>query len=158
MFSQTAEYALRATIWLAEHQDEGPVGNKRIAKDTQVPASYLSKILHDLASAGFLSSRRGVGGGFRLIVSPDELTLLDVINAVDPLKRIRGCTHGDRSQFDPMCRLHQKLDDVIGTVEKTLRTTTVQDMAEDPVATSAFPKSEFDSEFSAESIPVEVSV
>lgn len=144
LFSQTAEYALRAVIWLAEHQDEGSVGNKRIAEDTDVPASYLSKILHDLASAGFLSSRRGVGGGFRLIVSPDELSMLDVVNAVDPLRRIRSCSHGNRTPFDPMCRLHQKLDEAIGMVEKTLRTTSIREMAQESLATAVFPSSEIE--------------
>ncbi|NND99833.1 MAG: Rrf2 family transcriptional regulator [Pirellulaceae bacterium] len=133
MFSQTAEYALRAVIWLAEHQNEGPVGNKRIAEDTQVPASYLSKILHDLASAGFLSSRRGVGGGFRLIISPDVLTLLDVINAVDPLKRIEPCTHSSEVGFGQLCPMHQRLDEAIESVERTLGNSTIREMIQTPV-------------------------
>lgn len=115
MFSQTSEYALRAVIWLAEHQNEGPVGNKRIAEDTKVPASYLSKILHDLAAAGFLSSRRGVGGGFRLIIPPEQLTMLDVVNAVDPLKRGKAAADASES---PM---HQRLDQAVNLVRQTLR-------------------------------------
>ena len=137
MFSQTAEYALRAVVWLAEHRDEGPVGNKRIAEDTHVPASYLSKILHDLASAGFLSSRRGVGGGFRLIIDPDALSLLEVVNAVDPLKRIRTCDHADDLPFGQLCPLHRRLDEAIGQVEQTLRQTKISELVPAPVPTFA---------------------
>ncbi|QDT12028.1 RrF2 family transcriptional regulator [Planctomycetes bacterium K23_9] len=131
MFSQTSEYALRAVVWLAEHRNEGPVGNKRIASDTQVPASYLSKILHDLASAGFLSSRRGVGGGFQLIISPDELTMLDVVNAVDPLKRITFCAHVSKSS-EPMCPMHQRLNQAIGLVQQTLGDATIAEVMQSP--------------------------
>ena len=138
MFSQTAEYALRAIVWLAEHQHEGPVGNKRIAEDTQVPASYLSKILHDLASAGFLSSRRGVGGGFQLIVSPDELTMLEVVNAVDPLKRITPCSDPTESTYQELSPLHRRLDDAIGMVEDTLRRSTIRQLVQEPVAVGTF--------------------
>ena len=137
MFSQTSEYALRAVIWLAEHQNEGPVGNKRIAEDTQVPASYLSKILHDLAAAGFLSSRRGVGGGFRLIIPPNELTMLDVVNAVDPLKRSKGST--DSSY--PSCPMSQKLDRAVHLVEDTLRSARICDLIPRRVPEPATPPS-----------------
>ncbi|MGB7347092.1 MAG: Rrf2 family transcriptional regulator [Pirellulaceae bacterium] len=128
MFSQTSEYALRAVVWLAEHRNEGPVGNKRIASDTQVPASYLSKILHDLASAGFLSSRRGVGGGFQLMIPPSELTMLDVINAVDPIKRVTFCADVPAGSHQEMCPMHQHLDQAIMMVEKTLADATIQDV------------------------------
>ena len=90
MFSQTVEYALRAVVYLAQHRAEGAVGNRTIAQATQVPTSYLSKVLHDLAAAEILVSRRGVGGGFQLRQSPDELSVLDVVNAVDPLQANHG--------------------------------------------------------------------
>ncbi len=131
MFSQTSEYALRAVVWLAEHRNEGPVGNKRIASDTQVPASYLSKILHDLASAGFLTSRRGVGGGFQLIAHPRELTMLDVVNAVDPLKRITFCAHLKDGAEGQMCPMHRRLNQAIASVERTLANSTIEDVMQE---------------------------
>ncbi len=120
MFSQTVEYALRAVVWLAQHRETGPVGNRTIAEVTQIPTSYLSKILHDLALAEILKSRRGVGGGFQLIPSPDELTVLDVVNAVDPIKRITGCPLKLESHCDKLCPMHARLDAALGLVEDAL--------------------------------------
>jgi Rrf2 family protein len=132
MFSQTAEYALRAVVWLAQHYQTGPIGNRTIAEVTRIPPSYLSKILHDLAQAEILCSRRGVGGGFQLIPSPDELTILDVINAVDPWKRITGCPLGLNSHCDRLCPVHARLDDTLGLVEEALANSTIREVMFDP--------------------------
>lgn len=128
MFSQTAEYALRAVVWLAQHHQTGPIGNRTIADVTQIPTSYLSKILHDLAKADILSSRRGVGGGFQLVCSPDELTILDVVNAVDPLKRITGCPLDLKSHCDQLCPVHARLDHALGLVEDSLANSTIREV------------------------------
>jgi Rrf2 family protein len=128
MFSQTVEYALRAVIFLAQHQCEGPIGNRRIAEQTQVPTSYLSKILHDLAAREILVSRRGAGGGFQLTISPDDLSVLDVVNAVDPLQRITGCPLSLPSHCDQLCPMHARLDESLGLVEQTLGRSTIREM------------------------------
>jgi len=128
MFSQTVEYALRAVVFLAQHEATGPVGNRRIAEVTQVPPSYLSKVLHDLAAANILSSRRGVGGGFQLRSSPDKLTVLDVVNAVDPLKRITSCPLSLSSHCERLCPMHARLDEAIGTMETTLSQSTIREV------------------------------
>ena len=90
MFSQTTEYALRTVAWLAMHRGKAHTTGE-IAAGTQVGASYLSKVLQTLAKAGLVRSQRGLGGGISLAVSPAELTLLDVINAVDSIQRIESC-------------------------------------------------------------------
>src|SRR5262249_27996199 len=84
MFSQTVEYALRAVVHLAY---EAPAARTtaQIADATQVPKDYLSKILQGLAKKGIVSTQRGVGGGVALAKTPEELTILDVVNAVEPI-------------------------------------------------------------------------
>jgi len=85
MMSQTAEYALLAVITLADqHPNPQPVG--RVAAATNVPAGYLSKVLQKLARGRIVEARRGTRGGFVLAREPNEITALDVINAVSPLK------------------------------------------------------------------------
>ena len=128
MFSQTVEYALRAVVYLAQHQSEGPIGNRVIAEHTQVPTSYLSKILHDLAAREILQSRRGVGGGFQLAASPGELSVLDVVNAVDPLQRITGCPLSLPSHCEQLCPMHARLDESLALVEQTLGKSTIREM------------------------------
>lgn len=132
MFSQTVEYALRAVIFLAQHHTEGPVDSPRIAEATQVPASYLAKILQDLARREVLTSKRGVGGGFVLATSPDELSILDVVNAVDPLKRITGCPLALPAHCTTLCPMHARLDESLAQVERTLQMSTIREMMYDP--------------------------
>ena len=132
MFSQTVEYALRAVIYLAQHQHEGPIGNRVIANATQVPTSYLSKILHDLARSEILNSRRGVGGGFQLTGSPDDLSVLDVVNAVDPLQRITGCPLSLPTHCQQLCPMHARLDESLALVEETLGRSTIREMMFEP--------------------------
>lgn len=132
MFSQTVEYALRAVVYLAQHHQDGPIGNRVIADVTQVPTSYLSKILHDLAASEILSSRRGAGGGFQLAVSPDDLSVLDVVNAVDPLQRITGCPLSLASHCRQLCPMHARLDQALALVEQTLGGSTIREMMFDP--------------------------
>jgi Rrf2 family protein len=115
-------------VWLADHADEGPAGHARIAKDAQVPPTYLAKVLQALAKEEIVTSKRGVGGGYALNHEPDKLTVLDVVNAVDPIKRIRGCplklaTHGRQ-----LCGMHSRLDNAMKLVEEALQQSTIADI------------------------------
>lgn len=127
MFSQTAEYALRTIVWLAT-QDGAPKTNHQIAEATKVPEGYLSKILQMLGRADLVHSQRGVNGGFTLITSPEELTLLDVVNAVDPIKRITKCPLGLKSHDNKLCPVHQRLDSAIAEIERLLSDATIAEL------------------------------
>ncbi|HMN41040.1 MAG TPA: Rrf2 family transcriptional regulator [Phycisphaerales bacterium] len=127
MFSNTAEYALRAVMHLASATGR-PRAAKEIAEAAKIPAGYVSKVLQDLARAGILDSRRGPSGGFRLARDPGKISVLEVINAVDPIQRIVKCPLDLPEHSKRLCRLHQELDDAIATVEKTLSEATFADM------------------------------
>src|SRR5262249_55520292 len=116
MFSQTAEYALRAVVCLGA-QDPRPLTTQTIAEQTQVPAGYLSKVLQGLGRAGLVESQRGLRGGFVLARRLDEISVLDVINAADPLRRIRSCPLGLVAHGVRLCPLHRRIDDTIALVE-----------------------------------------
>lgn len=125
--SQTAEYALRAVVWLAENVGN-PQTTQQIADGCRVPAGYLAKVLQPLVKAEVVSAQRGLGGGYALQHDPDTLTMLAVISAVEPVQRIRSCplkiaTHGSR-----LCALHQTLDDALAMVEKTLASHTIGEL------------------------------
>ncbi|SVE19271.1 uncharacterized protein METZ01_LOCUS472125, partial [marine metagenome] len=70
MFSQTVEYALRATVHLAMNNDR-PQKTNQIADATQVPTAYLAKVLRELNRHGLVHSQRGLGGGISLAKSPE---------------------------------------------------------------------------------------
>jgi Rrf2 family transcriptional regulator, nitric oxide-sensitive transcriptional repressor len=124
MISQTAEYALRAVIVLGSHPD-GSLTTQQIAARTRVPAGYLSKVLQALGRGGLVEAQRGLGGGYVLTRPLEELSVLDVINAVDPLKRIDRCPLGLPDHEGRMCSLHQRLDQGIALVESLFGRTTI---------------------------------
>ncbi len=75
--------------------------------------------------AGLVGSERGVGGGFVLTRSLDDLTVLDVINAVDPLKRITHCPLLLSAHRKQLCSLHKRLDEGIALIESLFDGTTI---------------------------------
>lgn len=131
MLSQTVEYALRAVIHLASAAPEAQTTGE-IAKATQVPLAYLSKVLQGLRHEGILRSQRGVGGGISLVRTPQELTILDVVNAVEPLGRITTCPLGLSAHGAHLCPLHKRMDDAIQVMEEAFRSTTLAEVLADP--------------------------
>jgi Rrf2 family transcriptional regulator, nitric oxide-sensitive transcriptional repressor len=102
MLSLTAEYALRAVVFLAAHP--GTVARAdAISQATGVPLGYLTKIMQGLARTGLTSSYRGPHGGFILVRTPADITLLDVVRAVDGA----GRTPGQSPASDRLPRLDQ---------------------------------------------------
>ena len=131
MFSQTVEYALRATVHLADQAPEART-TEQIARATQVPAPYLAKVLQGLKRAGIVRSQRGIGGGITLAKRPEELTILAVVNAVEPIRRIHTCPLGLASHGEHLCPLHRRLDNALASVEEAFCSTTLAEVLADP--------------------------
>ena len=131
MISQTVEYALRAIVTIAQH-DGQPCTAQQIAQITQVPAPYLSKLMQGLVRAGLTSSQRGLHGGFVLTREPKEMTIWEVVDAVEPFKRIHECPLGIQSHGSVLCPLHRRLDVAMATVEEQFRATTIADVLAEP--------------------------
>ncbi len=123
MISQTIEYALRAMNNLASLKGAATT-SEAIARATRVPQAYLSKIMRDLVLADLVRSFRGPHGGFVLARDAGTITLLDIVNAVDPIRRISACPLEDPRHAD-LCPLHQCLDDCLGHMEERFRSTTL---------------------------------
>lgn len=140
MISQTVEYALRAVVYLA---GQAPQARKtsQIAKATKVPPAYLSKVLQELRRAGIVDSQRGVGGGISLKPSPDELTILEVVNAVDPVQRIHTCPLGLAAHGVRLCPLHKRLDNALKVMEEAFAQTTLAEVLAEP--TESIPLCDF---------------
>lgn len=143
MFSQTVEYALRAIVHLAD-QNPNPRTTQQIAEITKVPQAYLSKVLQALNRAGLIKSQRGIGGGMTLVKTPQEITILEVVNAVDPIQRITTCPLGLSSHGMKLCPLHRRLDNALAMVEEAFAHTTLAEVLEEP--TKSVPLCEFPTE------------
>ncbi len=129
MLSQTVEYALRAMVHLAD-KSPAPQTTEQIVKITKVPQAYLPKVMLGLNRAGLVKSQRGPRGGFALIKDPNELSILDIVNAVDPINRITLCPLNIQSHSSGLCPLHKKLDDTLQLVEESFKTTTLASLME----------------------------
>lgn len=116
MLPKTAEYALRAIVWLAREPKLSAPADE-LAENTQVPRRYLHKVLQDLVTAGLVRSQPGPGGGYSLAQSPGKISILDVVNAVAPLERIHRCPLGLKSHTR-LCPLHRELDKAYAATEK----------------------------------------
>jgi Rrf2 family protein len=89
--SAKVDYAVRATIELAANQNDGPVRAERVATAQGIPLNFLENILGELRHAGIVRSQRGPEGGFRLAKPAAQITIADVIRAVEgPLATVRG--------------------------------------------------------------------
>lgn len=133
ILSQTAIYALKATLSLAESAVDAPVRVDDIATSLDVPRNYLSKILHALARGGVLTSTRGPGGGFRLACPPSELRLSDIVRHFDAMPHESGCLLGRTvcSDTDP-CPAHHRWKSVSLAVQEFFDETSIADLSKGP--------------------------
>jgi Rrf2 family protein len=89
--SAKADYAICAAVALAADDGDAPVKGEALARSQDIPTKFLENIMGDLRKAGIVSSQRGAVGGYWLARPADEVTLADVIRAVDgPLANVRG--------------------------------------------------------------------
>lgn len=126
MISKTAEYALRAVTCMASRLDH-PLSADRLAEQTQVPRRYLCRVLQDLCSAGLVQSRPGPGGGYELCKPPEKISILDIINTVEPIVRIKRCPLGLKTHRK-LCPLHAELDRAYEATEKAFGRVSIQDL------------------------------
>ena len=131
MFSQTVEYALRAIVFLAD-KSPNACTTDQIAEATKVPKPYLSKVLQNLGRNAIVRSQRGIGGGVMLVKSPAELTILEVVNAVEPIERIATCPLGLKSHGKNLCPLHRRMDEALASVEAAFAKTTLAEVLSEP--------------------------
>ena len=107
VLSHTAEYALRAMLYLAQRSPE-PVRLPEIAAEIRAPSRYLAKILSQLARAGVLNSTRGPAGGFQLAAGHQDASLFSII-AVFEQPTHRRCLLGHGvCGHNPGCTVHEK--------------------------------------------------
>lgn len=101
-----------------------------LVEETKVPRGYLVKVMKQLDEAGLIASQRGRGGGYRLLRSPDELSVYDVIAAIAELPRIERCPLG-RPGHIKLCPLHKRLDDAAAAAEQAFRDTLIGELIEE---------------------------
>lgn len=131
LLSDATEYGLRAVVWLAQSPGQY-LKVREIAEGTQSAPGYLVKVLQVLAKAGILSAQRGSQGGYKLERDPAGLSILEIVNVIDPIERIHTCPLGLESHGSCLCPMHQQIDDAIATIEASFANCTVQEIITQP--------------------------
>lgn len=135
--TRQADYAVRAMVYLAQIGPERRASTSMIAQEKQIPPSFLAKIVSQLSVAGLLQTSRGARGGVALAKPADEISLLDVVEAIDGpilLNECVGehasCAFGDDCPMKPVwCDAQREL------VERLSNVNFSQLMVTMPVAT-----------------------
>ncbi|MCR4411634.1 MAG: Rrf2 family transcriptional regulator [Thermoguttaceae bacterium] len=117
--SRTVSYALQATLQLAQCGSDTPVPCSRLAAEGKMPERFLLQILRNLVAHGILGSTRGVEGGYTLERSPEEISLLQVIEAIEgPLTP--ALPAGEGLPEESRIRLEQALAEVTEVARREL--------------------------------------
>jgi len=131
IYSKPCMHGLRAVIYIAARNSETPVRGEDVAREEDLPQPFLSKILKILSSKGILHSVRGPGGGFRLARTAEEITLLDIVEAIDGTAQFDECALGWKTcQDDKPCPLHNSWKEMRTNLKNYLSETTVADLVQ----------------------------
>jgi Rrf2 family protein len=146
MLSQSGIHAIRAMVTLAALPESAYCGVADIARTTDSPRNYLGKLLLQLSRHGLVESRKGLGGGFRLSKPAGDITLYDVMGAIEDIGRWTECAFSNRvcSDTNP-CMLHGRWVHAREAFLTFLRDTTIAELAENyrpteiPAAVRSYP-------------------
>ncbi|RKP51661.1 Rrf2 family transcriptional regulator [Cohnella endophytica] len=129
-YSNATNYALHTIVYLAVAPTGKSLGVKPIADFQNLSPTYLSKIMAKLVKAGFVESTVGVNGGYRLTKKPEDVSFLDVIEAVEGQESLFECdTHHD-SRHSSRCLIQSVMNEAENRMEQLLRERTIADIAD----------------------------
>ncbi|NIM02107.1 MAG: Rrf2 family transcriptional regulator [Acidobacteria bacterium] len=131
MFSTTSEYALRALVALASDKGGRSTQARELARATEVPPSYLYKILAALRRAKLLAGTRGSRGGYCLARDPQDIRLLDVVSLFEEIRPTEACLLKENHICDDAhpCSAHHHWKHVQRCYREFLETKTIADLA-----------------------------
>jgi Rrf2 family protein len=133
-FTKRADYGLMAIHYIASHSEGGAVSAKRIADEFNIPPELLAKILQRLAKSKLIESYNGPKGGYLLAHLPEEITVGQVVRALEGPVRIVSCMTDERgcAQF-PRCNLRRPVQKIQASISYLLDTMTLAELAADPI-------------------------
>jgi Rrf2 family transcriptional regulator, cysteine metabolism repressor len=131
-FTKRADYGLMAVHYIASHGEEGAVSAKRIAEEFHIPQERLAKILQRLAKKQLIESHNGPKGGYVLTREPEQITVGQVLRALEGPVRIVSCMveNDDCPQFS-RCNLRRPVEKIQASISYFLDSVTVAELAAD---------------------------
>jgi Rrf2 family protein len=121
--TRQADYAVRAIMYLAQMGPDQKAATSQIAKEQDIPLSFLAKIIAQLSVAGLLQTMRGARGGVSLARNPDEINLLEVVEAIDGPIQLNECVSGNHQCALDTCPLKKVWNEAQADLVKRLKST-----------------------------------
>ncbi len=134
MLSSASKYAIQIVIYLAKRKDEGKIGGKRIAEDLGLASPFVGKVLQPLAHCDIVKSTKGPHGGFVLASSPEEISLLDVIQIFEGDDAFKECLLNSCNcksyveKHGRHCHIHEEVAPAREQFFNSLQTKTIADV------------------------------
>jgi Rrf2 family cysteine metabolism transcriptional repressor len=131
--STRSEYGIRVLLALARAEDEEPLSLTSVAKSERLPHAYLEQLVADLRRAGLVTATRGQAGGYRLARPPEQISLATAIRTLDgPLLEMpcAGVESAERCDRREPCSVHEAYERLFSSIDATLGTTTLAELAE----------------------------
>ncbi len=130
-----ADYAVRATVHLARRAGSGRSKAHEIAADMEIPESYLPAVMSTLVRAGLVTSTAGPDGGYELSRSPVEVSLLEVIEAIDgPIEASECVLRGGPCRWEDHCAVHVPWAEAQGSLRDRLAAASLAEIAAEDAA------------------------
>jgi Rrf2 family protein len=132
LLSNACVYGLRASVYLAAVSDDSYVSIKKISNDLDISHHFLTKVLQQLTSADLMESMKGPKGGVRLTHATDEVTLLEIVAAIDGMDILTECALGlPGCGTEKPCPIHEKWADTRDEIRKMLSRTSLQELVDE---------------------------
>jgi Rrf2 family protein len=136
--TRQADYALRAILHLSKLEPTQRASTSQIAEEQRIPPSFLAKIISQLSIAGLIHTSRGAHGGVSLARSPEEITILEVVEAIDGPIALNECTSSPEScPFGQNCPLRKLWCGAQTELIEKLRVTTFSEFLAEAMAPTA---------------------
>lgn len=129
--NQAVDYAFRAVLYMSSLPKGKVIEARLIAEELKIPIRFLLKILRLLTRAGITESYQGMNGGYSLARRPAEITMLDVIEAIEGPIRINRCLIAPdecNRRATSYCPVHHTLASIQGAIEREFRNRTFEDL------------------------------
>jgi len=129
--TRQADYALRAMLYLARLETNERAATSKIAEEQEIPPSFLAKIISQLSIAGLIHTSRGAHGGVSLARKPSEVSLLEVVEAIDGPISLNECVHDPGiCSFGDNCPIHEVWCEAKEELVRKLRASTFDKLLE----------------------------
>ena len=129
--TRQADYAVRSMVHLAELPLDGRISTASISAAEGIPLPFLTKVISRLATAGLVTTSRGMGGGVSLGRSPEQISLLQVVEAVDGPIMLNHCLlRQGACERDAHCAAHEVWSEIQSRLVTELSSVTMKDLAE----------------------------